>query len=174
MATKNSPAKSKPAAEAVNAGLKQQNDTFNKAMEAFHARDFKKAKDLFAQASEGPSREMGFAARTHLRMCEQRLAKAEVRLEAPEDLYTFAVALMNRQDFAAAVPHLEKALKVNEADHYHYAIAICLGHTGHADQATEHFRRALELQPRNRALALGDPDFAELARTPQIRELLQR
>ena len=174
MATKNSPSKPKPAADTLAAGIKAQTDTFNKAMESFHQRDFKKAKDLFAQAADGPSREMGYAARTHLRMCEQRLTKAEVRLEAPEDLYTFAVTLMNRLDFAGAQSYLQKAINTSEADHYHYALAICLGHTASIDQAVQHFRRALELQPKNRALALSDPDFSELARNPQIRELLQR
>jgi hypothetical protein len=30
------------------------------------------------------------------------------------------------------------------------------------------------MQPRNRSAALTDPDFSEMARNPQIRELLQK
>lgn len=174
MATKNSPSKTKPSAESAAASLKQQSDAFNKAAEAFHHRDFKKAKELFEQAAEGPNREMGFSARNHIRMCEQRLAKAEVKLDSPEELYTFAVALMNRQDFAAAVPHLEKAIAGHEADHYHYALAVAYGQTGNIDKAAQHLKRALDIQPRNRSLALSDSDFAETARNPLIREILQR
>ena len=143
-------------------------------MEAFQQRDFKRAKDLLTQAIEGPAREKSFAARTHVRMCEHRLAQGEIRLETPEENYNFAVTMMNRRDFSGALPYFEKALRAQEADHYHYALAICLGHLGNIDQAAEHFRRALELQPRNRALALSDADFSDLARNSQIRELLQR
>jgi len=174
VATKNSPSKTKPSAESVAALAQQQADAFSKAAEAFHQRDFRKAKELFEQAAAGPTREMAFSARNHLRMCEQRLAKAEVKLESPEDLYTFAVTLMNKQDFAGAVPHLEKALATQPADHYHYALAVAYGQTGQIDKAAQHLRRALDLQPRNRALALGDGDFAETARHPMIREILQR
>jgi tetratricopeptide (TPR) repeat protein len=174
VATKNSPSKTKPSADSVAASLKQQTDTFNKAAEAFHQRDFKKAKDLFEQAADGPNREMGFSARNHLRMCEQRLAKREVKLETAEDHYTFAVTLMNRQDFSGALPHLEKAVSGADADHYHYALAVAHGQTGNVEKAAHHLRRALDLQPRNRNLALSDNDFAETARHPQIREILQR
>lgn len=174
VATKNSPSKIKPSVESVAASAKQQSDTFNKAAEAFHQRDFKKAKELFEQAAEGPTREMAFSARNHVRMCEQRLAKSDVKLEAPEDLYTFAITLMNKQDFAGAVPHLEKALAGREMDHYHYALAVAHGQAGNIEKAAQHLRRALDLQPRNRSLALSDGDFAETARHPVIREILQR
>ena len=107
-------------------------------------------------------------------MCEQRLAKSEVKLESAEDLYTYAVALMNKQDFAGAVPHLEKAVAARGADYYHYALAVAYGQTGQIDKAAQQLRRALELQPRNRAVALSDSDFLETARHPQIREILGR
>jgi len=156
------------------AAQKQQSDQYNRAMQAFHQRDFKKAKELFAEAAEGPVREMAFAAKTHLKMCEQRLAKVEVKLETPEEAYNYAVALMNRRDYSGAVTNLELALRSSDADHYHYALAIAQWHAGAQDKAVEHFRRALALQPRTRSQALTDPDFSELARHPQIRELLQK
>jgi hypothetical protein len=53
-------------------------------------------------------------------------------------------------------------------------MSIAQWHTGNQEKAIEHFRRAVTLQPRNRSVALSDPDFAELARNPQIRELLQK
>ena len=45
-------------------------------MHAFHQRDFRKALPLFERATQGPVKEMAHSARTHLRMCESRLANA--------------------------------------------------------------------------------------------------
>ena len=148
-------------------------DNFNRAVEAFHQRDFKKAKELFESAANGPAREVAFSARTHLRMCEQRLERDKVNLQSPEDFYAYATALVNRQQFAEAIPYLEKALAAHEADHYHYSLALCQGQTGNLDAAVRHLARAIDLSPRNRGLASTDSDFVELLRQPQIRELLQ-
>ena len=143
-------------------------------MQLFHARDFKKALQLFEKAAEGPLRDMAAAARTHAKMCEQRLARAAVVLESHDDYYNYAVSLMNRQDHRSAYEHFEKSLALKETDYAHYGLAACNGFLGRVEEAARHLRRAIEMRPDNRAAAHNDPDFAELNRQPVIRELLQQ
>lgn len=149
-----------------------QAETFNEAMALFHQRDFSRAIPRFEQAAQGPVREMAYSARTHLRMCESRLARTEPETRSAEENYAYAVARMNLRAYAEAAALLEFALKQQETDHSHYAAAVALGHLGEVDRAVGHLKRAIQMQPRNRATAMGDPDFVELAKFQPIREIL--
>jgi tetratricopeptide (TPR) repeat protein len=116
---------------------------------------------------------MAHAARLRIRMCEQRIATAGPAPATAEEHYNYAVAFMNRADFQAARQHLERALQTaGDPDHIHYLLALCLGSLGDIDGACRHLRRAIEIHPRNRAMARSDPDFADLAHRPPISELL--
>jgi tetratricopeptide (TPR) repeat protein len=151
----------------------RQGETFAKAAELFHAGRFAEARKLFEAAAEGPSPAMAHSARVHVRMCDQRLGKAAPVLASADDHYNYAVTLMNRRDFQAARPHLEEALRITgDGDHLHYLLAVCLGWQGDLDGACRHLKRAIEIHPRNRAIARTDPDFAELVHRPGIHELL--
>jgi tetratricopeptide (TPR) repeat protein len=151
-----------------------QNKTFERAISQFHARKYKDAKELFEQAAQGPSREMAHAARLHIRMCEQRLTAATgPEPRTVEDFYNLAVALINRRDLAAAETQLRQALAMMEnGDHLHYALALCRGLQGDAEGAYNHLKRAIDLQPRNRAAARNDPDFLEISHLPAVRDLM--
>jgi tetratricopeptide (TPR) repeat protein len=149
-----------------------QQKAFDTAMELFHAREFSKAKQHFSAALEGNSKELQFAAKQHLLMCEKRLSKANVKLETAEDYYNYGIGLYNRRDLEAAQQHLEKALKLEEADHVHYALALVLGLRSDIEGAVKHLSRAIALQSRNRNSALNDPDFQELLQHAPIKELL--
>lgn len=143
-------------------------------MARFHAREFSEAKRYFEQAAAGPAREIAFSAKTHLRMCEQRLeTAAPPKLESPEDRYNYAITLLNERRFDQARHQLELALRDQEADHYLYALAVAIGNLGDIQEAARHLRRSIELSPKNRVVAHNDPDFAELARHGEIRALLQ-
>jgi tetratricopeptide (TPR) repeat protein len=142
-------------------------------MAAFHARDFARAKQFFEASLEGTAKEVNYAAKQHLLMCEKRLASAAVHLESAEDYYNFAVSLMNKRDGEGAAQHLEKALQLGEADYMHLAMAVALGMRHDISGAARHLQRAIEIHPRNRIAAHNDPDFAELMQHTAIRELLQ-
>ncbi len=154
------------------ADVKQQTERFNKAMELFHSRELKKARDLFEQVAEGPNKEMAFSARMHLRMCEQRLEKQQVRLETAEDYYNYGVALTNQRRLDDARKHLETAIKMRDADHYRYALAVALALAGNLDEAAQHLSRAVEMQPINRVTLRTDPDFSEHIAHPAIQAIL--
>ena len=141
-------------------------------MEAFHQRDFQRALPLFEAASQGPVRDMAHSARTHLRMCESRMAKDQPPARSAEENYHHGMAQLNLRAFADAATLLELSLTQRETDEAHYALAATLGHQGELDRAAHHLQRAIEMQPRNRAMAATDPDFLELAKFQPIRDLL--
>lgn len=152
--------------------LSGQQKSFDAAIQAFHMRDFAKAKQLFEASLEGSIKEIGFAARQHLLMCQQRLAKKAVKLDTVEELYNFGIGQMNKRDLDGAQSSFEKALKQDDADYVHYALALVLGLKLDIAAAAEHLKRAIEIAPRNRVAAHNDPDFAELMQHAPIRELL--
>jgi tetratricopeptide (TPR) repeat protein len=160
----------KPAAAKISA--KEQSALFDKAMAAFHKKDFAKAQDLFVQVAEGPSSEMSHAALMHQKMCERRLGAAKPP-SSPEEHYTLAVALINRGELDKAGEHLKQALAADDrAAHFHYAQALCSGLQGDLEACYTHLSRAIELEPTNRVAARNDSDFQALSRQSPIKELL--
>lgn len=155
-----------------SAETRKQAEQFAKAVEHFHARDFKRARDLFQQAVEGPVREVAFASRTHLRICEQKLQKQTIPLDSPEDRYNYAIALINKGEPAQAREQLEKAVRAREADHYYYALALCFGQLGDYASAALNLEKAIAIDPRNRSAARSDPDFHDINRHSEMAAVL--
>lgn len=146
---------------------------FEKAIQLFNRQKFKEAKEWFEKARIGPSRPIGANAELHVRMCDRRLESAPPGPKSAEEHYTYAIALMNARSFEEALTHLETAIRIEPgADHIHYAMAVCQGLSGNAEDAYDSLKRAIELQPRNRLAARQDSDLEELSRHPSIRRLL--
>jgi tetratricopeptide (TPR) repeat protein len=155
------------------AGPPNQFTSFEAAMKLFHTRQFKEARDLFAQASRGPERDVANRAQLHLAMCDRRLQHATVSLGSAEDYYNYGVALINSRNLPEARAHLEKALEMSPAaDHVHYALALAQALSGDLANAQHNLKRAIELEPRNRLIARQDADFAPLANQPPLDALL--
>jgi tetratricopeptide (TPR) repeat protein len=151
----------------------QQAEAFEQAMHLFHARDYAAARAAFEKATAGPVPAMSHTARLRAKMCVQRLVQAQPKIETAEDRYNYAVGLINLRRLTDAEEHLYKALETHpNADHLHYALALTRGLQDDFEGAHRHLKRAIELQPRNRALARNDPDFAELFQRGWLRELL--
>jgi tetratricopeptide (TPR) repeat protein len=162
----------KPAADGGGAA-RAQSAWFDKAAAAFHERDFQAALRNFEKAVSGPQLEVTHAARSYIRMCEQRIKTSAQAPVSAEDHYNYAIALINQRSFVEAEKHLQQALGMAPgSDHLHYALALCLGMQGKLIEAHTNLKRAIEIDPRNRAQARMDPDFAELVRQPLIEELL--
>jgi tetratricopeptide (TPR) repeat protein len=160
------------AAPGVASGPKQL-ASFDAAIKLFHKRNFKEARDHFVEASGGPERDVAQRARLHVAMCDRRLQQATVELRSAEDNYNYGVALINSRKMAEARAHLEKALAIAPgSDHIHYALAVAQAISGDFASAHENLRRAIELEPRNRAIARQDADFGPLASQPPFHALL--
>jgi tetratricopeptide (TPR) repeat protein len=142
-------------------------------MRLFHARELKEARDLFAQALEGPERDVAQRATLHIAMCDRRLEQAPVALGTAEDYYNYGIALFNARNAMAAVEHLEIALRLAPgSDHVHYALGLAQALAGDLNGAYGNLKRAIELEPRNRIVARQDADIAHLAGQPPFAALL--
>ncbi len=141
-------------------------------MQLFHKEDYSKAVDIFQKSTEGPSLEMRHAAQMHIKMCERRI-NAQAGPQTSDDHFTLGVSLMNRADYATAEVHLRKALAANgNADHYLYALALCLAHRGNSAEAASCLAKAIELEPQNRIAARNDAEFQSLSSQSAIRDVM--
>jgi tetratricopeptide (TPR) repeat protein len=147
---------------------------YEEALEYFHQQKFPRAQQAFERVLEGPSKELVDRAKVHLRICEQRIAKAPAAApRSAEDHYTQGVALMNLGRWDEAREHLDRARKAApKADHIVYAMAALDCLTGEADSAMENLKIAIQLKPENRYHARNDEDFAFLQEDPRFTELL--
>lgn len=157
---------------AAPADTKAHTALFTQAMKYFTAGDYVRARDAFKEASNGPSLSVNESASMYVRMCLQRLEKPKLELRTPEELYTYAVSLINAERFREAVPHLERAVAANGQSHYLYALALCLGRSGSVDEAAVNLRRAVAQDSSIRGLARGDSDFQPLLEHSVLREAL--
>lgn len=146
---------------------------FESAIRLFHARQFREARDLFAEAACGSERDVANRAQLHIAMCDRRLQQTTVNLRSAEDYYNYGVALINSRNVKEARTHLEKALEISPAaDHIHYALALAQALDGDLANAHQNLKRAIELEPRNRLIARQDADFAPLASQPPFDALI--
>jgi tetratricopeptide (TPR) repeat protein len=152
---------------------KLQFKAFDRGIQLFQKRNFKEAKEMFEKASQGPNREMGSNALSHIRMCERRLAAPPPAPKSAEEHYNYGIALINMRNLDQAREHLTVALEMEpRADHIHYAMGVCLALSGDAAGAYDSLKRAIELQPRNRMVAIQDSDLDAISSQPRINRLL--
>ncbi|MCL4795418.1 MAG: tetratricopeptide repeat protein [Bryobacteraceae bacterium] len=161
-----------PAPAAVPTNGKEHTDLFARAMKLFHGGKFADAQHLFELCAQGPEITVKESAQMYVRMCTQRMAKADVVLKTAEDYYTYAVSLMNLQKYSDALPHLQKAVKLGDGAHVRYALALASGLMGDMPGAVAHLQQAISLDPATRGLARSDNDFQPLLQDSVIRELI--
>lgn len=146
---------------------------FEAAMRLFHTRNFRGARDLFRNATQGADRGIAHRAELHVRMCERRLEEPALVLRTAEEHYNYAVTMINTRNLDVARQHLMSALAQEpRADHVYYALALCDGLSGDLQGAYENLKRAIDLQPSNRISARQDTDFASIANQPPLDRLL--
>ncbi len=137
---------------------------YEKAVQHFNRRSFRKAMALFEKVAAGVSHGLAERARVHIAMCEQRIqAENSVRFRSVEDHYNYAVSQINAANFDEARAHLKKALKMDpKADHVFYALATVAALSGALENAMEYLDQAIALRAENRFQARNDEDFEAL------------
>jgi tetratricopeptide (TPR) repeat protein len=152
----------------------QQLKLYEEGARLFNQQKFHRAREVFEKVAEGYSRELADRARVHLRICEQRIARAgERNPRSVEEHYHAGIAMMNLGRWDEAREFLEKARKLaSKADYIYYALAALDCLTGEADAALENLKTAIDLRPENRYHARNDEDFAFLLEDPRFTELL--
>lgn len=148
-------------------------ECYEAGIHLLHAGRYREAGEKFRAAVDGPDRGISHRARVYARMCESRLEQPAFLPQTAEEHYNYGIALINLRELATAREHLQAALAMDAgADHVHYALALCYGLAGELQNAYEHLKRAIELQPRNRITARQDADFAVFANQPPLDRLL--
>ena len=145
----------------IAAQLKEQRRSYDEAVRLFQAQKLDRAEALFQKSADGPNRALAHHAHVHLEICRRRLRPAAVNLKTADDHYNYAVTLINARRLEEAAGNLRKALGMSpKADHVHYALAAVQALQGDTAGAYDSLKAAVALEPRNRYLARGDPDFA--------------
>ena len=166
--------RAKVAPDPQAAAKQEQLKAYEEALVLLQQQKFHRAKQVLEKVLEGPSRELRDRALVHIRICDQRIARAPVpSAKSVEDHYTQGVALMNLGRWDEAREHLDRARKAApKADHVVYAMAALDCLTGEADSAMENLKIAIQLRPENRYHARNDEDFSFLQEDPRFTELL--
>jgi tetratricopeptide (TPR) repeat protein len=149
-------------------------DTFTQGLQALHQKSWAKAAELFETALEQSDRaDLSARARQYLATARQQMAETSSRGPQPgaEDPFLQAVFEKNRGDLAAAMDLCRKDGRDQKDERFAYLAASIHAVEGRLDEALPALSRAIELNPKNRVHAYHDPDFAELRKDRDHREL---
>jgi tetratricopeptide (TPR) repeat protein len=161
------------AAKAVRELEQRQNENYEKAVESFNARKFSRALPLLEKAAEGPNATLRHRAQVYADICRRQISSEKVELKTADDHYNYGVKLMNDRRLEEAERHLQRALRLApKAGYVHYANAVLSALQGNAESAFGNLKRAIEIDPLNRVLALNDADLGSVMGHPPIARLL--
>jgi tetratricopeptide (TPR) repeat protein len=151
----------------------RQAEHYEKAVALFNARKFSRAHTLLEKAVEGPDATIRHRAQVYAEICRRQIGHEKLQLKTAEDHYNYAVKLMNDRRLDEARQHLQRALQIApKAGYVHYANAVLSALQGDAESAFGNLKKAIEIDPLNRVLALNDADLAAVASHPPIAHLL--
>ena len=135
---------------------------YERGVQALQRHDFQAAAGFFRAVLERypEERELLERARLYLRVCERETSRQPSTPKTPAERVYAATVALNSGDHAGALDHLQRALGEDpDSDHAHYIMAVALGMRGRIDEALNHLRSAISLNPDNRAQARQDPDL---------------
>jgi tetratricopeptide (TPR) repeat protein len=136
-------------------------DLYEQAIAALYKGDWQRAEELFHEvAKDGPG-ELTARARQFAATARARAAQAE-----PEDPWVKAVFEKNRGSFDEALALCLAEGRAEGDGRFAYLTAVLYALRGELEKVRPHLDRAIELDPRNRAHALHDPDLAAFRDQP--------
>lgn len=148
---------------------------YERGVQALQRHDFQGAAGFFRTVLERypDERELLERARLYLRVCERETARQPPAPKTPAERVYAATVALNSGDHSGALDHLQRALGDDpDSDHAHYIMAVALGMRNRSDEALEHLRQAIALNPENRSLARQDPDLDILRGHNRFRDAL--
>ncbi len=149
---------------------------YEQALQALQHRDYTRAAEQFQAVLDRypEERELHDRVRLYLRVCERQTGPSTPKPATLQDRVYAATMALNRGDSAGALAQLEPvAEQARDNDHAQYVLAAIRAQRGEPPLALEHLRRAIELNPENRALARQDPDLEPLRGHDAFRSLLE-
>jgi tetratricopeptide (TPR) repeat protein len=148
---------------------------YERGVQALQRHDFQGAAGFFRTVLDRypDERELLERARLYLRVCERETERQQPVPKSPAERVYAATVALNSGDHNGALDHLQRALSEDpESDHAHYIMAVALGMRQRSDEAVDHLKQAIALNPENRSLARQDPDLESVREHPGFREAL--
>jgi tetratricopeptide (TPR) repeat protein len=148
---------------------------YERGVQALQRHDFQAAAGFFRTVLERypEERELLERARLYLRVCERETSRQPSTPKSPAERVYAATVALNSGDYTGALDHLQRALGEDpESDHAHYIMAAALGMRGRVDEALNHLRSAISLNPENRGLARQDPELEVVREHPSFQSVL--
>jgi tetratricopeptide (TPR) repeat protein len=148
---------------------------YERGVQALQRHDFPGAAGFFRTVLQRypDERELLERARLYLRVCERETSRQPPAPKTPAERVYAATVALNSGDHSGALTHLQRALGEDpDSDHAHYIMAVALGMRNRADEALEHLRQAIALNPENRSLARQDPDLDSVRDHDRFRDAL--
>ena len=167
--------KAQPRARSIHPGRQTLIKRYEAAVRLLYRQQFERAIEAFEKVvnTDGHDKEICERALTHIRLCENKMARSRPAPKTAEEHYDFAVTLINEGRYQESIRHLNRALKRNPGCHYViYALAVCDCRLGNRDRALRHLKRAIDLKAENRFLAQRDADFEPLLRDSRFVSLV--
>jgi len=138
--------------------------------------DYAGAAESFRQVLQRypEERELIERAQLYLRVCERETAQRPAGPKTTAERVHAATMALSAGDAEAALSHVKGAIEQEPRSHHaHYMMAVIRSTRSETDQAVEHLRRAIELNPDSRAVARSDADLDRLRQHPTVRTLLE-
>jgi tetratricopeptide (TPR) repeat protein len=149
---------------------------YERGVQALQRHDFQAAAENFRAVIQRypEERELLERARLYLRVCERETARQAPPPQTSGDHVYAATVALNAGDHAGALSHLQRAIGADaDNDHAHYIMAVALASKGRRDEAIEHLKRSIALNPENRAQARQDPDLDPLREHDGFRSAME-
>lgn len=148
---------------------------YERGVQALQRHDFLGAAGFFRTVLDRypEERELLERARLYLRVCERETERQQPAPKNPAERVYAATVALNSGDHNGALDHLNRALSEDpDSDHAHYIMAVALGMRQRSDEALQHLRQAIALNPENRNLARQDPDLESVRHHPSFKDVL--
>jgi tetratricopeptide (TPR) repeat protein len=149
---------------------------YERGVEALQRRAFDAAassfRDILGRYPE--EREIHERARLYLKVCERELVAAPSGPQTAEERLLSATVALNAGDYDGALALL-RGVQANDAENdlAEYMLAVIAAARADEVVALDHLKRAIELNPENRALARQDGDFEALRGSEGFRILVE-
>ena len=161
------------AAQALRESEDRQAQLYGKAVKLFNSKKYSQALKRFEGVAEGPHPSLRHRAGVYVEICRQRLRPSKVRLKTADEHYNYGIQLVNERRLDEAEYQFRHALRMQpKAAHVHLASAVLWALSGDIEKTYQSLKKAIDLDPRSRVLALSDADLSPVLNEPSIAALL--
>ncbi len=138
---------------------------YERGVQALQGKNYRLAADLLQSVLDRypDERELHERVRLYLKVCERQTGTPPPSPRTAEERLYAATLALNAGGYDEALAHLQAVDTDDPAnDHAQYMLAVVNALQGRPERALAHLRRAIDLNPENRAFARQDPDLDPL------------